>query len=137
MSTSAPTRPGVLVVDDDPHLRHILGLALPCFGFTAWLAPGGEEALALYRAHPREVALALLDVVMPGLDGPATLLALRELDPCLPCCFMTGVAGEDTPADLLALGARRVFLKPFRLDELAAALWGLLGGSPAPTTRAP
>jgi DNA-binding response OmpR family regulator len=137
MSTSAPPRPGILVVDDDPHLRHILGLALPCFGFTAWLASGGEEALALYRAHPREVALALLDVVMPGLDGPATLLALRELAPSLTCCFMTGDAGGHTPADLLALGARRVFPKPFGLDELAAALWRLLGGGPAPATRAP
>jgi CheY-like chemotaxis protein len=137
MSTSAPTRPGVLVVDDDPHLRHILGLALPRFGFTAWLAAGGEEALALYRAHPREVALALLDVVMPGLGGPATLLALRGLDPCLPCCFMTGEAGRHPPADLLALGARRVFPKPFRLDELAASLWRRLGGGPAPATRAP
>ena len=127
MSTSAPPRPGILVVDDDPHLRHILGLALPRFGFTAWLASGGEEALALYRAHPREVALALLDVVMPGLDGPATLLALRGLAPCLPCCFMTGEAGGHTPAGLLALGARRVFPKPFRLDELAAELWRLLG----------
>jgi DNA-binding response OmpR family regulator len=135
--SDSPTRPGVLVVDDDPHLRHILGLALPCFGFTAWLAPGGQEALALYRAHPREVALALLDVVMPGLDGPATLLALRELEPSLPCCFMTGETGRHTPADLLALGARRVFLKPFGLDELAAALWGLLGGKAAPETRAP
>ena len=74
---------------------------------------------------------------MPGLDGPATLLALRELDPSLPCCFMTGETGGQTPADLLALGARCVFLKPFGLDELAAALWGLLGGGPAPATRAP
>jgi DNA-binding response OmpR family regulator len=68
-----------------------------------------------------------LDVVMPGLGGPATLLALRERDPSLPCCFMTGEAGGHTPAGLLALGARRVFPKPFRLDELAAELWRLLG----------
>jgi CheY-like chemotaxis protein len=127
MSTSAPPRPGVLVAEDDPQVRQLLALALPRFGFTAWLAPGGQEALALYREHQGEVALALLDVMMPGLDGPATLLALRGLDPCLPCCFMTGDAGGLTPAGLLALGARRVFPKPFRLDELAAELWRLLG----------
>ena len=98
--SDSPARPGVLVVDDDPHVRNLLGLALPRFGFTAWLAAGAEEALALSREHRGEVALALLDVVMPGPDGPATLLAL---------------------------GARRVFLKPFPLDELAAELWRLLG----------
>jgi CheY-like chemotaxis protein len=100
---------------------------LPGLSFTAWLASGGEEALALYREHRGEVALALLDVVMPGLGGPATLLALRGLTPSLPCCFMTEQAGGDTPAGLLALGARRVFPKPFRLDDLAAELWRLLG----------
>src|SRR5262245_38278163 len=125
--SDTPARPGILVVDDDPQVRNLLGLALPRFGFTAWLAAGGEEALRLVEEHRNEVALALLDVVMPGLDGPATLLALRGLDPSLPCCFMTGEAGGHTPAGLLALGARRVFLKPFRLGELAAELWRLLG----------
>jgi DNA-binding response OmpR family regulator len=115
------------VVDDDPHVRNLLGLALPRFGLAAWLASGGEEALSLFEEHRGEIALALLDVVMPGLDGPATLLALRGVDPSLPCCFMTGEAGGQTPDGLLALGARRVFLKPFRLDELAAELWRLLG----------
>jgi DNA-binding response OmpR family regulator len=118
------------VVDDDPHVRNLLGAALPRFGFTAWLASGGEEALSLLAERRGEVALALLDVVMPGLDGPATLLALRGLAPSLRCCFMTGEPGSHGTAGLLALGAERVFLKPFPLDELAAELWRLLGRDP-------
>jgi CheY-like chemotaxis protein len=127
MSASPP--PGVLVVDDDPHIRHLLGLALPQFGFAVWLASGGEEAIALFQQHRHDISLALLDVLMPGLDVPATLLALRELEPSLRCCFMTGEPGGHSPGELLALGAERVFLKPFALAELAGSLWGLLGSA--------
>jgi DNA-binding response OmpR family regulator len=59
-------------------------------------------------------------------DGPATLRELRGLDPCLRCCFLTGEPGGYGEEGLLALGAERVFLKPFRLPELAAALRTLL-----------
>jgi DNA-binding response OmpR family regulator len=130
--SDSPTRPGVLVVDDDPQVRQFLGLALPRFGFTVWLAPGGEEAVALFREHRQDILLALLDVCMPGLDGPGTLKALRELEPSLLCCFMTGEPGGHTASGLLALGAERVFLKPFALAELAGSLRGLLGGASGP-----
>jgi DNA-binding response OmpR family regulator len=120
--SASPSLPGVLVVDDDPQVRDFLGLALPRLGFTAWLAAGGEEAVALFREHRQGISLALLDVCMPGLDGPGTLKALRGLEPSLRCWFMTAEPGGHTAAGLLALGAERVFLKPFSLAELAASL---------------
>jgi CheY-like chemotaxis protein len=120
MSSAPP--PDVLVVDDAPYIRDFLGAALPRLGFAVWLAAGGEEAVALFRQHRQDISLALLDVCMPGLDGPGTLLALRELEPSVRCWSMTGEPGGHTAAGLLALGAERVFLKPFSLAELAASL---------------
>ena len=120
--SDSTTRPGVLVVDDDPQVRDLLGLALPRLGFTAWLAAGGEEALALFRRHREVISVALLDVRMSGLDGPATLRALRGVDPALRCCFMTGEAGGRAEAELLALGAEAVLYKPFSLAELRRLL---------------
>jgi CheY-like chemotaxis protein len=73
-------RPGVLVVEDDAHVRAVLGLALPLCGFSVWLACG-QEAVTLYTQHRAEVAMALLDVLMPGLEGPGTLTALRGSTP--------------------------------------------------------
>ena len=59
-------------------------------GLAVWLAADGPEAVELYRGHRDTIDVVLLDVQMPGLDGPATLTALREFDPGVLCCFMTG-----------------------------------------------
>jgi two-component system, OmpR family, response regulator len=59
---------------------------------------------------------------MPGMDGPATLAALKAIEPSLRCWFMTGEPGGYTAEGLLAPGAERVLLKPFKVPELAAEL---------------
>jgi two-component system OmpR family response regulator len=122
-----PHKPGVLVVEDEPAVLQMLGVALRQYGFTVRPAGSGEEAVRLYQEHPGGIDVALLDVQMPrGMDGPQTLDALRRLDPCLPAVFMSGNTGRYSEEDLLGRGAARVFQKPFRsLDELAGALWRL------------
>jgi CheY-like chemotaxis protein len=119
--------PGVLVADDDELVRGVLGAALRAGGFVPHLAPDGEGALDLLRGHKDEVGAVLLDVCMPGLDGPQTLTELRRILPHVPCCFMTGYSELYGAEDLLALGAVRVFEKPFRLDEVVRTLGELCG----------
>jgi two-component system OmpR family response regulator len=129
-----PARPShsVLVVENEHAIRTVLGAALRPEGFDVRLAEGGAEGVALYRARPAD--LVLLDVWMPGLDGPGTLAALRGLDPDVRCCFMTGHADPWSAARLLALGALHVLLKPFRLDELMVTVRRLLGVGAAAAT---
>jgi CheY-like chemotaxis protein len=117
--------PGVLVVDDEPVVRSVLRSALEGHGFRVWLAAGGPEALDLYRQHRDAIAVVLLDIRMPGLDGPQTLDALRHLNPEVLACFMSADMGGYQPEELRERGARFVFAKPFCLDELAQALWRL------------
>lgn len=116
------SKPGVLVVDDDHLVRIMLQLGLERNGFDVWLATNGREAIDLYRAHREEIAVVLLDVRMPGLDGPATLDAMRRLNPEVRACFMSGDTGDYEPNDLLQRGGARVVAKPFLLDELANIL---------------
>jgi CheY-like chemotaxis protein len=71
----------VLVVEDDNDIRSLLSLALPLYGFTVLAACAGAEALERCRRHPESIGLAVLDVRMPGLSGPETLVALREIHP--------------------------------------------------------
>jgi CheY-like chemotaxis protein len=125
-------KPGVLVVDDESEVRSVLRSALEGRGFRVWLADGGREALDLYRQHRDAIAVVLLDVRMPGLDGPQTLDALRHLNPEVLACFMSGDAGGYQPEELQERGAPFLFAKPFRLDELAQALWLLAGGPDQP-----
>lgn len=114
----------VLLVEDDEAVRRMLGLALRAHGFGLTLAAGGEEAVGLYRRLRGAIDLVLMDVQMPGMDGPQTMAALRQIDPEVRCCFMSGHTGRYTADELLRQGAAAVIAKPFAsLDELAAALW--------------
>jgi CheY-like chemotaxis protein len=117
-----PAPSGILIVDDEPMVRNVLRIALGNQRFAVWVAADGHEAIHLYRQHRAAIALVLLDVRMPGLDGPQTLAALQALNPAIVCCFMTGHAGDYREAELLEQGASQVFAKPFALDVLGSHL---------------
>ena len=118
----APRRCGILVVDDDENVRRLLTRWLPQQGFAVWPAAGGREALDLYRSHGAAIDAVLMDVRMPGMDGPQTLAALRGMNPRVRCCFMSGDLGGHTERSLWETGAAAVFWKPFRLAEVARVL---------------
>jgi CheY-like chemotaxis protein len=115
----------VLVADDEADVRDVLNDKLQQEGFSVWLAADGQEALELYRHHCETIDVVLLDVRMPGLDGPQTLAALRKITPQIRCCFMSGYLGNYSEAKLRDLGAATVFAKPFRLAEVAQVLENL------------
>jgi len=119
-----PRKPVILVVDDEARIRAWLAVALPQNGFQVKLAAGGQEAIDIYRDHTG-IALVLLDVLMPGMDGPRTLQALQALNPKVCCCFLNE-RNVYSPAELLALGASRVFVKTPKLPELVQCLWMLV-----------
>ena len=122
-ATYPAPRPGILVVDDEALLRNLLQTVLHRKGFAVWSAESGRSAVEAYQQHRDAVSVVLLDVRMPDMDGPQTLAALQRIDPAVVCCFMSGDTGAHTPESLLALGAVRLFEKPFRVEELAQALW--------------
>jgi CheY-like chemotaxis protein len=116
------TNYGVLVVDDEPLVRLLLERSLTLHGFSVWLASNGQEAIDSYCRHQWHIAMVFLDVNMPGLDGPETACALRAIDPQVRFCFITGCSVGYSEAELLALGALRVFPKPFVIAELVRAV---------------
>ena len=104
----------VLCVEDDPDIRMIIEFSLATVGgLEVCLCAGGQ--LALQQAPVFLPDLVLLDVMMPGLNGPETLAALRKL-PCMqgvPIVFMTAKAMPDEVEELLQYGATGVIVKPF------------------------
>jgi two-component system, OmpR family, response regulator len=117
----------ILVVDDDPDIRRIASLSLERLGgFRVVLAATAEEALEHATRCPPDVFL--LDVTMPGTDGPAMLAALRA-NPAtedIPIVFFTAAAGRDEVSRLRALGALGVVAKPFDLADLPASIRHML-----------
>jgi CheY-like chemotaxis protein len=114
-------RPTVLVIDDDSAVRKVLGAMLEHQGFTARQARSGDEGVAVYGRHRDQISAVVLDVQMPGMDGPQTLAELRELDPGVPCVFVTGNSPNYTPGELAARGAT-VLSKPVTPAELGRAI---------------
>lgn len=119
----------VLLVDDDADIRFIADIALGRIGgFAVRLAGSADEARELLRAGPLPDAL-LLDVTMPGLDGPSFLLELRAGDgfAALPIVFMTARTGHDDVDAYLAMGAAGVVAKPFDPMRLGQQVREILG----------
>jgi CheY-like chemotaxis protein len=126
----APAPPAdyrILVVDDDDGVRRSLAAGLPREGFDVRLAASGQEAADLLRACRPAIDAVLLDVRMPGRDGPETLAALREQDPRVRCCFMSGDLGGHTEDGLRRLGTGEVLHKPFSMAEAGRVLRAEIG----------
>jgi DNA-binding NtrC family response regulator len=96
----------------------LLEFSLSQDGYRVWSAADGREALAVYQEHRPEIDLILLDVQMPLLDGPQTLEQIRQIDPEVRCCFMSGGSSVYTLHDLRQLGAGCFFPKPIDLPSM-------------------
>ena len=113
----------ILYVEDEPDIRAIAQIALEAVGgFTVIACASGSEALV--NAPGANADLLLLDVMMPGMDGPSTLKALRELPATAntPVIFMTAKVQAAEVAHYRELGAIDVIHKPFDPMELAAQI---------------
>lgn len=115
---SEPAR-GVLIVDDDEMIRTFLGLFFRQQRLHFWLAKSGAEAVEIFHEHHQEIALVLLDVRMPELDGPHTFLRLQQIDPGLSCYFMSGHWEPYTEKGLLGMGSMGLIVKPFLVKTLS------------------
>jgi CheY-like chemotaxis protein len=124
--------PGILVADGMASILTLLKMELESCGFATWLAVDGDDALELYQRHRGEIDVVLLDVQMPGLDGPRTLEALQRLNPFVSACFMSGDFGLYSENDLLNRGAACVFRKPFRPADIADFLQRLVSAQGVP-----
>jgi CheY-like chemotaxis protein len=119
--------PKVLHVDDSEDMRVIVLLALETIGGLEVIqCSSGAEALIVAVSFQPD--LFLLDVMMPDLTGPQTLLRLREMPQfsATPVIFLTAKAGRQDIVDLMAEGALEVITKPFdpmTISEQIVAIW--------------
>ncbi len=106
----------VLIVDDEPNLRKVLGAHLQREGYEVILAPDGEAALEIVEKGGIDVVVT--DMVMPRLDGISLLRHLVDVYPDLPVIMITAHGTIDSAVEALKLGAFDYITKPFERDEL-------------------
>jgi CheY-like chemotaxis protein len=112
----------VLVVDDEPGIRQIARRMLEAFGYRVLLAGDGAEAVAVYRAHQADIAIVVTDMMMPVMDGTATIQELVRLNPDV---RIIGSSGLTTDANAAGAASARVisFLhKPYSASTLLTAI---------------
>ncbi len=123
---SSPTPRGmgelVLLVDDEASVRSATERVLSAAGYQVLVAADGAEAVALFHLHRDTIALVLTDMMMPTMDGPALVAAIRKDAPELPIVGVSGL-GEQLASSNLPRSGNAFFLqKPYPAAELLAVL---------------
>ena len=123
-----PTGSGelILVVDDEENIRQITQATLEKFGYQVLTAIDGTDALAAYAEHRDRIALVLTDMMMPFMDGTATIRALRRLNPELKIIAASGLTINEQSADLQTLGINASLAKPYTAEKLLTTLADVL-----------
>jgi len=116
----------VLIVDDEPDILILLRLALEVAGYSTVEASDGEEALEVIRSEHPDVVL--LDVMMPGMDGWATLEHLGEIGEHPRVIMVTARTASRDRDRAIAMGADDFVTKPFEPAELVEQMRQLLRG---------
>ncbi|SRR5579863_736713 len=123
----------ILVVDDEPTVLNLCRRILQLGGYEAVLAGNGEEALRQAASLGYSIDLALLDVVMPGMNGIEVARRLQASKPELPILLMTGYGPKEI-ALIVGEHPYRIIWKPFKTDSLLRMIDNAFGRSADNTT---
>ncbi len=123
----------ILVVDDEPSQRELLGGFLETLGYRVREADSGEQALEAVNQHSLD--MVLLDIRLPGINGIETLNEIRKCTTDLPVLLITAYADLRQAVAAMKSGADDYLAKPVDLDELKVAIADALGGQTEPSAQ--
>jgi CheY-like chemotaxis protein len=121
----------ILLVDDEAAMREIGTDILEGSGYKVLTASDGLEAVEIYRKRSNEIALVILDLVMPKMDGGQTFLELKKINPNVKSIFCTGYVSDAIITQLLAEEHITAVQKPFRHEDFLHAVQETLSGGRA------
>jgi PAS domain S-box-containing protein len=121
----------ILVADDEFAIREIIRMTLEANQYKVVTAGDGTEAVAIYAQRGVDVRAVMVDIMMPYMDGPATVRALQKMNPDVRCMAVSGLMENDKLAEMSENGKICFLAKPFTTEQLLHSLRGLLDGVPA------
>jgi len=122
-------KPMLLLVDDEPQVLSLGAEVLKALGYDVVTSDNGEDALNLFQKEPGRFAVAVLDVMMPRMNGTETAAALRRIRPALPILFVTGYDQNAVSADLLSQPGIALLHKPWKVESMEDMLRDLLAAA--------
>ena len=122
--TSLPRGNGemILVIDDESSILTITSQTLQAFGYRVLTAVDGATAVAVYLEHRNEIAVVLTDMMMPVMDGPATIHALKSINPAVKIIAASGLSANGTLVKPPTDGGPHFLIKPYTAGTLLKAL---------------
>jgi CheY-like chemotaxis protein len=117
----------VLVVDDEPEIRKLVGAMLTQKGYRVLSADTGENAVRLFRSHP-DTELLLTDVVAPGMSGPMIADEIAALKPEIKVLFMSGFDNTQVVQRYVVEKGYSLLVKPFTMEQLEQKILAVLAG---------
>jgi len=127
----------ILVVDDEAAVRAVTQQTLEAFGYRVLVAADGAEAIALYAEHQNELSVVLTDMMMPTMDGPATIQVLKRMNPAIKIIAASGLNAESSAAKAAGMGVKHFLPKPYTAQTLLMALDRVLNASTRGPTGVP
>jgi two-component system, cell cycle sensor histidine kinase and response regulator CckA len=129
----SPSRTGsetLLIVDDEHIVLDVTQMMLKSLGYRVLAAAGGKEALELFQRNTDQIALVILDMIMPGMGGGETFEQLKALDPGVRVLLSSGYSIDGQAAEIIARGCRGFIQKPFNLLQLSEKIREVLEAPP-------
>ena len=115
----------ILIVDDEPQVRELLSVKMQQRGYRVGEAANGQEAIDKLAEGGFELVIS--DIMMPERDGLEVIMYLKQQQPRVKIIAISAPGNEIFLNSAKALGASRIFLKPFSLEEIAVAVDELIG----------
>jgi len=116
----------ILVVDDELSILTVVQQTLVAFGYQVLTAEHGAQAIGLFAANRDKITVVLTDMIMPMMDGQATILALREIDPRIKIIAASGLNANGIAAKTGNLGTKYFLAKPYTTGALLDILQTVL-----------
>jgi len=116
----------IMVVEDESSIQQITKQTLETYGYRVITASDGTEAVVHFASRKEEIALVLTDMMMPIMDGPRTIHALRKMNPAVKIIASSGLAGEGYAATDKALGINAFLVKPYNVEKLLETVHSVL-----------
>ena len=126
MSSETDKSKTVLVVDDEPDVRKLVGAMVGQFGYNVITADSGEHALKMYKNHNAPIELLITDVVAPGMSGPMLADKLIALQPDLKVLYISGYDNTHVVQKYVVERGHALLAKPFTIEELQNKIRDLL-----------
>lgn len=112
----------ILLVDDEQALLEITKELLESFNYRVVTATDGAEAVTVFRRRKGKINLVITDLMMPIMDGPALIRALRQLDPEAKIIAVSGLGSQARLADVDHLNVQAFLTKPYTTEQLLSTL---------------